>query len=82
MDAATLSGRYRVEIMQTALIVFIVLAALATAYVLVRGIINMASGKDLSGAKSNKLMSLRVAFQLLAIVFVVILLFLTRMQGT
>ncbi len=55
------------------LITLIVLAALATGYVLVRGIMTMASGKDISGAQSNKFMSLRVTFQLLTIVLVVLL---------
>ena len=55
------------------LIILIVLAALATGYVLVRGIMTMASGKDISGAQSNKFMSMRVTFQLLTIVFVVLL---------
>lgn len=59
--------------MNTALIILIVLAALATGYVLVRGIITMASGKDISGVQSNKFMSLRVTFQLLTIVLVVLL---------
>lgn len=60
--------------MNTLLIVLIVLAALATGYVLVRGVITMAQGKDISGVQSNKYMSMRVAFQLLAIVLVVVLL--------
>ncbi len=59
--------------MNTALIVLIVLAALATGYVLVRGVITMASGKDISGQQSNKFMSLRVTFQALTIVLVIIL---------
>lgn len=60
--------------MNSLIIALIVFAALATGYVLVRGIITMASGKDISGAQSNKFMSLRVTFQLLAIVLVVVLL--------
>jgi uncharacterized membrane protein YjgN (DUF898 family) len=59
--------------MNTILIALIVLAALATGYVLVRGVITMAQGKDISGQQSNKLMSLRVTFQMLAIVLVIIL---------
>lgn len=55
------------------LITLIVLAALATGYVLVRGIMTMASGKDITGAQSNKFMSMRVTFQLLTIVLVVVL---------
>ncbi len=59
--------------MNTLLIILIVLAAAATAYVLVRGIITMAQGKDVSGVQSNKLMASRVAFQGLAILLVIIL---------
>lgn len=51
----------------------IVLAALATAYVLVRGIITMASGKDVTGEQSNKYMWRRVQFQMLAVMLVVVL---------
>jgi preprotein translocase subunit SecG len=60
--------------MNSLIIALIVLAALATGYVLVRGIMTMASGKDISGAQSNKFMSLRVTFQLLTIVLVILLL--------
>jgi hypothetical protein len=55
------------------LIALIVLAALATAYVLVRGIITMASGKDITGEQSNKYMWRRVQFQMLAVLLVVVL---------
>jgi hypothetical protein len=68
--------------MNTFIIVLIVLAALATATVLVRGIITMASGKDISGQQSNKMMSYRVAFQLLTIILVVVLLFVVRGRGS
>lgn len=60
--------------MNTLIIALIVLAALATGYVLVRGIITMAQGKDISGVKSNKLMSLRVTFQMATIALVLLLL--------
>jgi hypothetical protein len=56
------------------LIALIVLAALATGYVLIRGIVTMAQGKDISGVQSNKFMSLRVTFQMLTIALVIILL--------
>ena len=57
----------------TLLIILMVLAALATLGVLARGIFIMARGKDVTGAQSNKMMSYRVAFQALAIVFIIIL---------
>ncbi len=66
--------------MQAMLIIFMVVAALATLGVLARGIIIMARGKDVTGQQSNKMMSYRVAFQALAIIFVVIL-FLINRQG-
>jgi hypothetical protein len=59
--------------MNTALIALIVVAALLAGYVLVRGILLMASGKDITGTQSNRLMTLRVGFQALAILLVVIL---------
>ena len=67
--------------MDTFVFVLIVLAAIATATVLVRGIVTMARGKDITGQQSNKMMSYRVAFQLLTIILVVILVFVMRSQG-
>jgi hypothetical protein len=67
--------------MDTFIIVLIVLAAIATATVLVRGIITMARGKDITGQQSNKMLSYRVAFQLLTIILVVILIFVVRGNG-
>lgn len=64
--------------MQTVLIVFMILAALATLGVLARGIFIMASGKDVDGVKANKMMTYRVAFQALAILFIIILFMLNR----
>lgn len=62
--------------MQTLLILLIVLAAGATLFVLVKGVIGMAQGKDLTGARSQDLMRKRVMFQAAAIVLVVLLLML------
>lgn len=62
-------------------IALIVLGALATAAVLVRGIIVMARGKDITGQQSNKLMSLRVLLQGITILFVIILIMMTRNGG-
>lgn len=67
--------------MQTFLFVLIVLAALATLFVLVRGVINMAQGKDLGGARSQDLMRKRVLLQAGAIVLVVLFLMLARGSG-
>lgn len=60
--------------MQTLLIILIVLAAGATLFVLVKGVIGMAQGKDLTGQRSQDLMRKRVMFQALAIILVVLLL--------
>ena len=60
--------------MNTLLIIALVVAMGATAYVLVRGVIAMASGNDLSGKRQQDFMQKRVLFQGIAIVIVVILL--------
>jgi hypothetical protein len=59
--------------MDSFIIVLIAITALAVAYVLVRGILTMASGKDITGERSNKLMTARVGLQALAVVLVVLL---------
>ena len=64
----------------TIFIVLLIAAVILTATMLVRGVIVMAQGKDITGAQSNKLMSYRVAFQALAILIVVILILLARAQ--
>lgn len=62
--------------MQTLLILLIVLAAGATLFVLVKGVIGMAQGRDVTGMRSQELMRKRVMFQALAIILVVLLLLL------
>ncbi len=64
--------------MQTSFVILIVLGALATLGALVLGVVNMARGKDLTGERSNKLMSYRVLFQFLTIIFVMILFLVLR----
>jgi len=54
--------------------------ALLTAYVLVRGVIAMASGKDVGGAQQQQWMRKRVFYQALA-VFAVMLLVLVARPG-
>ena len=56
------------------LFVLLLLAMAATAYVLVRGVIAMASGKDVSGEQSQKWMQRRVLFQAVAIAIVILIL--------
>ncbi len=60
--------------MQTILIIMVVLAALATLFILIRGIVTMANGKDISGERSQALMRKRILFQAVTIVLAVLLL--------
>ena len=60
--------------MRIGLLILLLLAMAAVLYVLVRGVIAMASGKDLSGEESQKWMQRRVLFQAVAIVIVILLL--------
>ena len=60
--------------MNTLLIIALVAAMAATAYVLVRGVIAMANGKDTTGAVQQKYMQKRVMYQAVAIVIVALIL--------
>ena len=60
--------------MSAVLIILLILAMGATAYVLVRGVMAMASGKDLSGEQQQDYMRKRVLFQAVAIVLVILIL--------
>lgn len=60
--------------MRILLLVLLLLAMAAVVYVLVRGVIAMASGKDLSGEQSQMWMRRRVLFQAVAIVLVILIL--------
>ena len=60
--------------MSTIMIILLVLAMGATAYVLVRGVIAMASGKDTNGAQQQDWMRKRVLYQGVAIVLVALIL--------
>ena len=62
--------------MNAILVILLLLAMGATAYVLVRGVMAMASGKDLTGEQSQMWMRRRVLFQAVAIVIVILILFL------
>ena len=62
--------------MQWFLLILLLLAMAAVLYVLVRGVIAMASGKDVTGEQSQKWMQRRVLFQAAAIVIVVLILIL------
>ena len=61
--------------MRLPLLILLILAMAATAYVLVRGVIAMASGKDITGEQQQNYMRKRVLFQGIAIVIVIALLY-------
>ena len=63
------------------LMILLLLAMAATAYVLVRGVIAMASGKDLTGEQQQNYMRKRVLFQGVAIVIVVLILIVAGQAG-
>jgi hypothetical protein len=67
--------------MQSLLIILLVAAAGATLFVLVKGVIGMAQGKDVTGARSQELMRKRVMFQAVAILIAVLLLMLASGGG-
>ncbi len=62
--------------MNTLLIIALVVAMGATAYVLVRGVIAMANGKDTTGEVQQKYMQKRIMFQAVAIIIVALILLL------
>ena len=73
--------------MQTFLAILLILAMLATAFALVRGIIAFlrtshediaAGGLNQSGIKQNKAMRMRILFQAIAILIVILLLMLAQ----
>ena len=62
--------------MNTLLVIALVAAMAATVYVLVRGVIAMANGKDVSGEIQQGYMQKRVLYQGIAIVIVILILVL------
>lgn len=60
--------------MRLPLLILLALAMAAVVYVLVRGVMNMASGQDLTGERSQDWMRKRVLFQAVAIVLVILIL--------
>ena len=67
--------------MNTILAILLILAMGATAYVLVRGVIAMASGKDVSGERQQGFMRKRVLFQAVAIIIVILILVMAGASG-
>lgn len=62
--------------MNTFLLILLLIAMGAVAYVLVRGVIAMAQGKDVTGEVQQGYMQKRVLYQGIAIVIVVLILVL------
>lgn len=60
--------------MSLPLLILLLLAMAATAHVLIRGVMLMASGKDVTGEQSQQWMRRRVLFQGIAIVLVILIL--------
>jgi hypothetical protein len=60
--------------MRIFLLILLLLAMAAVVYVLARGVIAMASGKDMTGEQSQMWMRRRVLFQAVAIVIVILIL--------
>lgn len=60
--------------MRLPLLILLALAMAAVVYVLIRGVMSMASGKDLTGEQSQAWMRKRVLFQAVAIVLVILIL--------
>ena len=60
--------------MRIALLILLLIVMAGVVYVLVRGVIGMASGRDMTGEQSQKWMQRRVLLQAVAIVIVVLIL--------
>jgi len=63
------------------LVVLLAVAALATLFMLIRGVLTMAGGKDVTGARSQDLMRKRVLFQAVAILIAVVLMLVAGGSG-
>jgi len=62
--------------MRIVLLILLLAAMAGVVYVLVRGVIAMASGKDMTGEQSQMWMRRRVLFQAVAVVIVILILVL------
>ena len=67
--------------MRWILALLLVLAAGATLYILIKGVIGMAQQKDLTGQRSQALMQKRILFQAIAIILAILLLLVLRSGG-
>jgi hypothetical protein len=62
--------------MRTLLFILMFAAAGATLFILAKGVIGMAQGRDLTGQRSQELMRKRVMYQAVAIIFAILILLL------
>jgi len=67
--------------MNTILFILLLIAMGAVLYVLVRGVIAMANGKDLTGEVQQGYMQKRVLYQAIAIVIVILILAMAGGRG-
>jgi hypothetical protein len=67
--------------MNTVLTILLLAAMGATAYVLIRGVMAMASGKDISGERQQNYMRKRILFQAIAIIIVILILVVAGASG-
>jgi hypothetical protein len=67
--------------MTSILMILLLIAMAGVVYVLVRGVIAMASGKDMTGEQSQMWMRRRVLFQAVAIVIVILILVVAGSSG-
>lgn len=67
--------------MTIGLMILLVLVMAGVVYVLVRGVIGMASGRDVTGQESQKWMQRRVLLQAAAIVIVILILVVAGASG-
>lgn len=67
--------------MSAIMLILLIIAMGATAYVLVRGVVAMASGKDVTGEAQQGWMRKRVLFQAVAIVIVALILIIAGASG-
>jgi hypothetical protein len=67
--------------MKWILLPLLILAAGATLFILIKGVIGMAQQKDITGQRSQQLMQKRILFQAAAIVIAILLLLVLRSGG-
>ena len=67
--------------MTAVLMVLLLVVMAGVVYVLVRGVIAMASGKDVTGEQSQDWMRKRVLFQAVAVVIVILILVVAGSAG-